>query len=272
MTDRLKRFCLAIDNHIHVWSLSPSLAPLAEVLERDREILSSRLISLTEQEAADADTLRLLILHYALDRICAGIHPDHFTLFREPETVRVILEDSYGILPGVEKDEILIPHQDQAIQVIVRCLIRGSSKAAGDKDLLCFLSLFSGTGSERRLDQDRTMRFRSMVWLVYLAIETVGIDREVCRRGFEYFRYKFKVLLEHVLEGGIIDEESKRPGFEAGRWEASLWGWLQGDDRKEFVMKLKRQFNLENKTHHANRYLLAEHRRCVFEQVMNLFC
>lgn len=272
MTDRLKRFQRAIDNHIQVWRRSASLAPLAAALETDKQTFALHLMTLKEQDSADEDTLRRLILHHALEHVGAKINPDHFILFREPETVRVVLEDSFGILPGIESDEILIPHQAQALRIIVRCLMRSASGAIADKDLLCFLSLFSCVKNDSGVDQDRTMRLRSMVWFIYMAIETAQVDREVCRAGLDYFSRKFRDLLQRVLEGEIIDEDSRRPGFEGGMWEPTLWGWLQGEDRRDFVMKLKRQFNLENRTGHANRYLLAEHRRCVFDQVLALFC
>jgi hypothetical protein len=94
----------------------------------------------------------------------------------------------------------------------------------------------------------------------------------VCQKGPEHFRNKFRELLDRSIEGTIIDEESRRPGFEEGKWERTLFGWLQGEDRKQFVEKLKRQFNMENKIEHENRRLLAEHRKCVLEQVLALFC
>ncbi len=272
MTDRLNRFRGAIDSHIHVWTRSPSLIALAQALESHREIIVSHLTSQNELEPVDEDKLRRLILHHALEHVGAKINPDHFILFREPETVRVVLEDSFGIVPGIESDEILIPYQAQALTIIVRCLMRSVSGAIADKDLLCFLSLFSGVKNDAGIDQDRTMRLRSMVWFIYMSIETAQVDREVCRGGLDYFSRKFRELLQRVLEGEIIDEDSRRPGFEGGKWEPTLWGWLQGEDRREFVMKLQRQFNLENRTGHANRYLLAEHRRCVFDQVLALFC
>jgi hypothetical protein len=111
-----------------------------------------------------------------------------------------------------------------------------------------------------------------LVWLIYLAIDLIAVEQRVCIKGPEYFRSKFRELLDCALAGSIINENSRKPGFEGGRWESTIFGWLQGEDRKPFVLKLKRQFNLENKIEHANRFLLAEHRKCVFEQVMAMFC
>ena len=87
-----------------------------------------------------------------------------------------------------------------------------------------------------------------MIWFIYLAIEIIKAEKIVCLKGLEYFRNKFRDLLDRAIEGTIIDEESRRPGFEGGKWERTLFGWLQGEDRKQFVDKLKRQFNMDNRT------------------------
>ena len=275
MSDRINRINATIDNHIHVWSSIPSFAPLAEVLQNDREILVEKLLTLTArgvpkgQEGRDA--VRLFLLGYALERITGRITSEHFTIFREGETVQVILEDSFGVISEADSDEVLIPHQNEALKIIIRCLFR-RVKPADEKDLLCFLHLFSREKANLPADQDRTMRLRSMIWFVYLAIEIVKTDRIVCLKGLEYFRNKFRDLLDRTIEGTIINEDSRLPGYEGGKWETSLFGWLQGEDRRQFVEKLKRQFNMENRIEHANRCLLAEHRKCLLEQVLAFFC
>ena len=111
-----------------------------------------------------------------------------------------------------------------------------------------------------------------MIWFVYLAIEIVKSEPLVCLKGLEYFRNKFRDLLDRTIEGTVINEDSRLPGYEGGKWESTLFGWLQGEDRRQFVEKLKRQFNMENRIEHANRCLLAEHRKCVLEQVLAFFC
>lgn len=275
MRNSIGRACEIIDNHIRVWARNPSLASLSRVIKNDREKLVLRISSLIPpdgQNPACLDGIRCLLVRHALERLNDGIHPKHFVLFKEVETVQVVLEDSFGVRPGPESDEILIPHQRQALTIMIECLFRRHSKPADAKDVTAFMHLFAGTGAGARPDQDRLMRFKSMVWLIYLAIDVIVIERSICLKGFEYFRNKFRELLDCTLAGAIIDEDSRAPGFDGGRWEESLFGWLQGEDRKPFVVKLKRQFNLENRIEHANRFLLAEHRKCVFEQVMALFC
>jgi hypothetical protein len=276
MSDRKNRVDTVLDNHIHVWSAIPAFAPLARVLKDDRNILEAQLPSLTEQGLAKGgdgrDAARLFLLRYALERSASGIQPEHFTIFREEETVRVILEDSYGVSPGAEFDDITIPHQSEALRILVRCLFRKAKPAADTRDVICYLHLFSGRKADAHPDQDRTMRFRSMVWYIYLAIDIVLSEHLVCLKGVEYFKNKFRDLLDRTIDGTIINEESRMPGYEDGKWERTLFGWLQGEDRKGFLQKLKRQFNLENRTEHANRCLLSDHRRCVLMQIMTLFC
>ncbi len=274
MSDRINRLNATIDNHIHVWSSIPSFSPLAKILQNDREILVEKLLTLTargvpkDQDGRDA--VRLFLLDYALERVSGRITSEHFTIFRDAETVQVILEDSFGISED-DWDEVLIPHQNEALKILIKCLFR-RVKPADKKDLLCFLHLFSRENANLSTDQDRTMRFRSMIWFVYLAIEIARTDRLVCMKGLEYFRNKFRDLLDRTIEGTIINEDSRLPGYEGGKWEHTLFGWLQGEDRKQFVEKLKRQFNMENRIEHANRCLLAEHRKCVIEQVLTFFC
>lgn len=275
MSDRKNRIGTTIDNHIHVWSTIPSFAPLARILREDRQILVERVMALTERglpkDQNGPDAVRLFLLRYALERCSGGISAEHFTIFREEETVQVVLEDSYGVHPGAELDQISIPYQKEALKIMVNCLFQ-KVKPADHKDVICYLNLFGRTRPHLQADQDRMMRFRTMLWYIYLAIEIVLAERSVCYMGLEYFKSKFRDLLDRTIEGTIINEDSRMPGYEDGKWERTLFGWLQGDDRKEFVLKLKRQFNLDNKVEHANRCLLSDHRKCALTQIMNIFC
>jgi hypothetical protein len=275
MSDRINRINATINNHIHVWSSIASFAPLAEILQNDREILVEKLLTLTTRGVPKGrdgrDAVRLFLLGYALERITGRITSEHFTIFRDVETVQVVLEDSFGVISEADYDEVLIPHQNEALKIIIQCLFR-RVKPADEKDVSCFLHLFSREKPNLRTDQDRTMRLRSLIWFVYLAIEIVKTDQLVCLKGLEYFSRKFRDLLDRTIDGTIINENSRLPGYEGGKWESTLFGWLQGDDRRQFVEKLKRQFNMENRIEHANRCLLAEHRKCALEQVLTLFC
>jgi hypothetical protein len=215
--------------------------------------------------------VRQFLLGYALERTAGGIASEHFTISRDAETARVILEDLLGVISEADCDEALIPYQNEALKIIIRCLFR-RVKPADEKDVLCFLHLFSRENANLPADRDRTMRFRSMIWFVYLAVEIVKSEPIVCLKGLEYFRNKFRDLLDRTIEGTIINEDSGLPLSEGGKWEATLFGWLQGEDRRQLVEKLNCQFNMDNRIEHANRCLLAEQRKCVLEQVLALFC
>ena len=275
MSDRINGINATIDNHIHVWSSVASFSPLATVLQNDRDILVEILLNLSAGEVHKGrdgrDAVRLFLLGYALERVAGRITSEHFTIFRDAETVQIVLEDSYGFEFQAERDDILIPYQTEALKIVIQCLFR-RAKPADRKDVLCFLHLFARQKGKFHSDLDRTMRIRSMIWFIYLAIEIVKTERMVCLKGLEYFRSKFRELLDRTIDGTIIDEDSRLPGFEGGKWERTLFGWLQGEDRKHFTEKLRRQFNMENRIEHANRCLLAEHRKCVLEQVLTLFC
>ena len=102
MSDRISRINATIDNHIHVWSSIPSFAPLARILQNEREILVEKLLTMTPRGVPKgrdgSDAVRLFLLGYALERITGRITSEHFTIFRDVETVQVILEDSFGVI------------------------------------------------------------------------------------------------------------------------------------------------------------------------------
>ena len=141
MSDRINRINATIDNHIHVWSSIASFAPLAEILQNDREILVEKLLTLTARGVPKGqdgrDAVRLFLLGYALERITGRITSEHFTIFRDAETVQVILEDSFGVICQADWDEVLIPHQNEALKIIIQCLFR-RVKPADRKGRLMF--------------------------------------------------------------------------------------------------------------------------------------
>lgn len=263
-----------IENHIHVWSEIPSFAPLACILEEDREILAKSLsISVPEEgNLISDDEIRSRFLCHALERVKTRIDWEHFLMFKDRETVQAVLEDSFGIIPGIEHDTIPVPYQREAINIIVRCFFGRRGARARSEDIVVFMQLFSRTGPKKKSDQDRIMRYKTVVWLVYLVIDLLTHDRETCTMRLDAVALRLRRLLDHAIAGDIIDEDSRLPGLDGGIWERTLFGWLQGEDRKPFVLKLKRQFNFENKMEHANRFLLADHRRVIFEETMRVFC
>ena len=260
-----------VDALIEAWERTPGFERFSAILKRDREAVAQGVSALGAGQK-DLDRVRAHITGHVLKEMGAEIGPRHFILFKEIETVQVILEDSFGIEPGPREDKIIVPHQQKAMAIVVRCLF-GKPRFSDPVEITSFMQFLLGSDRQPRGEQDRIMRYKSMIWFVYLALDLVEADREnVCYKGLQYFRSKFEELLERAVQGKIIDEDSAVSGFEAGKWDGTLFGWLQGEDRKPFAIKLKRQFNFDNSMVHANRMLLSEHRRVIFEEAMALFC
>ena len=215
MSNRINRINATIDNHIYVWSSVPFFcADGRNPQERPRYPRGKAPgphRARSPQRRQPKRRRPSVSINFALERMAGQITSEHFTIFRDAETVEVILEDSYGIQCRTDRDDILIPHQNEAIKIIIQCLFH-RAKAADEKDMLCFLHMFSRAKPQVRPDQDRTMRLRSMIWFIYLAIEIVKTEPEVCSKGLEYFRNKFRELLDRTIDGTIIRRRIQAPG------------------------------------------------------------
>ncbi|MFP5214081.1 MAG: hypothetical protein ACLGPL_11960, partial [Acidobacteriota bacterium] len=205
------------------------------------------------------------------ERVDVDLQSEHFVMFKETETVQIVLEDAFGVEPGSDSDRVALPHREEAGRMIVRCLFGVRERALDIEEIIDFFQLFSR--SARKPEHERTMRYKTMAWFAYMLIDLIKIDRQrVCHNGAAYFKATFKELLDRAIEGRIISEDVLERDFEGGRWNGTLFGWLQGEDRKAFAERLKKQFNLENRARHANRLLLAVHRDCIYRQAVDLFC
>jgi len=270
---------LLVKNHLHVWMRIPHLKPLASVIRKAEGVLIASVARILGSERRNrrdrADEARSHIVQYALEHAGIELKTVHFILFKEVETVQVILEDAFGVEARVEGDLVTPPFQEEVARMIVRCLFQQRSRPIRVEEIASFLRMFSNGGNGAEADQDRIMRYKSMVWFAYLLIDLIRTDREkVLREGSGYLKRKLKDLMDKVLEGKIISEEyaSPRYDYEGGKWDGTLFGWLQGEDRKPFVERLAKQFNLDNKVEHGSRLLLASHRECLYRQAMELFC
>lgn len=268
-----------IENLVHAWMRNPRFKPLVKALREDEGEAAgwvARILGRPDKSPGEkADEARLFLFKYAMEHVRTVLKLDHFVLFKEMETVEVILEDAFGVVQGATADRVLFPRQAEVARIISRCILHKGRKRIDPKDIVAYLNLFSVAKTGEQLDQDRTMRYKTMVWLAYLLIDMVEHDAgNVCEGGVGYFKARLKVLLDKVLTGGIIDEEAGSPKrhFEGGKWDRTLYGWLQGEDRRPFAEKLRRQINLENRKEHVNRLLLAEHRDCMYRQTIALFC
>jgi hypothetical protein len=144
-----------------------------------------------------------------------------------------------------------------------------------EKDVVSFTTFFFEGGDRTGLlAQDKSIRYRSMIWFAYLLIDMFRIEPErLCKRSATTAKMRMKELLDTAAEGKIIAEgRSSAHGFEEGKWVDTLFGWLQGDENRLFLVKLRKQFNLDNRVAHGNRLLLAKHRDCMYKQAVALFC
>lgn len=268
-----------VKNHMHVWMRIPHLKPLAKIVKNDAEILTATVAGILRAERGSprerADEARAHIVQYALERAGIEFQTVHFILFKEAETVQVILEDAFGVVARDEMDLVTPPFQEEVAKMIVRCLFQKRRRPFRTEEIVSFFLVFAEGGKGTDADQERIMRVKSMVWLAYLLIDLIRTDCEaVSRGGAGYLKTKLRELMGKVLGGSIIGEEyaSPRYDYEGGKWDDTLFGWLQGDDRKPFVERLVKQFNFENRVDHGNRLLLASHRDCLYRQAVGLFC
>jgi len=279
MPDWDKHALKLVDNHIHVWARSPHLKPLLRVLTAYREIVLERVIEIFSRRRKrvddKADEARAFILQYVLDRMRLDFEVEHLVLFKENETVRMVLEDAFGVESTAQVERVTFPYQEEVTRIVIRCLFPKRQRPAQLEDIVTFLSLFAEDEERARIDQEKVLRYKTMVWLAYLLIDLIRTDKAiVCENDVSYFRVRFGNLLDRAIDGMIIDESyhSREYDFEGGKWDDTLFGWLQGEDRRPLAEKLRKQFNLENRVDHANRMLLAGHRECMYRQAMVILC
>jgi hypothetical protein len=265
-----------VESHIDAWMQDPDLRRYARVLKRDKKNLIAQVAVILKQKglgvARRYNQARSFLYGQLPASASFNFEVKHFVLFKKHRTVELILESAFGVEPcaGEELESIVFPYQNEAARIISRCLF-----PLRDKDVATFLSLFSDIQDKSRIDQEKSMRYRSMVWFVYLIVDMINTDRErICAEGVIYFRTKLSALLEKTLRGEITGPETRPAGYgyEKGKWKDTLFAWMQGEENRPFVVGLIRQFNLKNNVEHGNRLLLAKHRECVYKQAIAIFC
>ena len=268
---------LVIDGMVQAWMSLPDLEPLCRVVMRNRRELGNRIAAIYgakgKKQAEKADEARREILRYAMAGVDVGLNFSHFVLFKEYETVQVILEDAFDVVEAGEMERIVFPWSREVVGMIARCLFRKRGDEPDMVEIASFMKLLAGGGTVERADQDRSIRYRTMLWLAYLLIALVTTDSDAfCGKESGILRNSLISLLELCEAGRIIDEESSRNDFAGGKWSGTLFGWLQGEDRKPFLLKLRKLFNFDNRRDHGNRLLLAHHRDCMIRQALSVFC
>jgi hypothetical protein len=266
-----------VDTFIDMQRRDAVFRPLSGVLAKNRAILVKEAAQILGRQgksrSANTDQARSLLLRFAVEGLKIEFKVDHFVLFKQQETVEVILEDAFEL--ETEQTDVLFPFQEAAAGIVVKCLFPKAGKSIYREDVFTFLLFFWGGGAKSELDEDKVTRYKTMVWFAFLLIGLVTRDREnACREGVGYIRARLLLLLKKAADEKIICEEteSRAADFEGGKWTWSLFGLLQGKDRKPFLERLRRQFNFENRVEHANRALLDEHRECMYRQTLAQLC
>ena len=253
---------------ISVWNQDEQTKVLAQVIQSDRKFVKRQIsIILSHKRKSEHrkyDEARTFLMKHAL----AGLDFDpcikHFVLFKKRETVEIIIEDRFDL---DEVGKIVMEHQEDLSKVFIQCVYISKN------DAFSFLT-FLFSDAEQQGNVDKISRYRTLFWFVCLIIDILTIDSMACKNGFTYIREKLNELLDRVENQQIINQngETEKDDYDNGIWNYSLFGFLQGEDRKEFVGKLKEQFNFDNKTIHSNRYLLSKNRDCVCKQTYEIFC
>ncbi len=264
-----------VEGFIDSWLQNPEIRHLAKALKKKRKELVEQVEQIFRQtglkSSQKADMARALLYRRLPSDARFDLKREHFVLFKKAQLVELVLEGAFGLQLGTDSDTPLFPYQEEVVRIIARCIF-----PLKDRDVVTFLALFSGRKEDReKIDQEKSMRYRSMLWFAYLVLDMIHADHEnICKSDIGYFRRKLKVLLEKVINGELIDPRSRSEKFdyEGGKWNDTLFGWLQGEENRKFVEKLRRQFNLDNRVEHGNRILLAKHRECIYKQALDIFC
>lgn len=271
---RVKEAAELVEGCIDAWMEDPDLRGPARLLEQDKERLVAAVSEILSQKGVGAarryDQARSFLVRQLPSPSGLRLDPEQFVLFKQRGAVELILESAFGVEPGPEKDTIALPHQEEALLILSRCI-----HPLRDKDVITFICLFSGSTESRVVDHEKTMRFRSMLWFIFLTFDMFRVDPEgMCRKDTSHFRTRFCRLMEKALKGKITGESAASPGgdFEQGRWNDTLFAWMQGEENRALLEKLARQFNFENRVEHGNRLLLAKHRECMYKMIAAILC
>ncbi len=261
-----------------VWTDHHHLKQLAVILKNNKKILVEQVSSIFEQKKkSDKKKLneaRSFLLRYALTRVNPEFREEHFVFFKYREIVEEILEDFFGVEECRISDWSDPQYYEQPISVIfkdrgkIAKTITMCLELKNDDDIITFLKFFSGDSNAIE-KSDKTLRYRSMLWFAFLLTDLIRTDKEACEKGANYIKARLEELLDAAAEGKIVNEKSEtgKGDYDGGMWEKSIFSYLQGEDRKPIAERLITQFNFDNEREHANRRLLAEHKRCMYEVI-----
>ena len=258
-----------IDNCTTVWAQIPGFDPLVRIVREDRQLIALRISELFEKKThgSKLDAARSLILDYAAQKE-SQIADFLQALLKEPKTVLDGSGETLAAQPEISRDKIYVPCAAEVMRIVITGLF-GENRT---RDLPAFLVLFREYDREAALHEKST-RFKSMVWFACLLADLVRTESEdEHKAGVKTIEEKLEKLLDRGIEGTIIDgDRSRSNDYEGGKWNNTLFGWLQSQNREGLAAKLKELFNFGDCPDNANRLLLAEHRRRMIVEGLRIF-
>ena len=263
---------------------------MASSIKKDRRILYDQIFEIMNQSGRDKrdkyNESRDLIFRHALNKIPVHLYRNIFRLSKH-ELIPYEILTQYHI-ESVIDNHVSYKFQNEVFEALIQCA------EFNESNIMAFFKLFSddyirgkltNTNSysavhgaiskhyqEKKISKnDISLRFRSMVWFIYLLIDIVTLDgQKVCELGPGYLKKKLKELLNAVDDEQIVKMDET--GYDDGKWEECLFAYLQGDEKKSFVNALRKQFNFNEDPKNINRKLKNSIRQCLYGIVFKIIC
>ncbi|KPA19216.1 hypothetical protein MHK_000568 [Candidatus Magnetomorum sp. HK-1] len=264
-----------IESIIEGWQTNSMMTSASRLLEKNKKALEKDVKIIfkhkTMSERNKKNKARNFLIQYVAKRTELNIDIEQLVFSGDKMTVEVILEDSFGV-DTVDDDEIVVfPNQEEVTAIIAHCLFNKTT--IKDSDIDAYLNFFI-MGNIDVVPINQSLRYKTILWLVFLLIDIIHKDTNVCAEGMPYIQEKLEILLADVLDNKVINEdELPGPNYDNGIWNSSLFAFLQGGiKRKRLVNTLLDHLNFNNDSKHPSRCLLSKHRKCIYEMVLDIFC
>jgi hypothetical protein len=263
-----------IESIIEGWQSNPMMTSASRLLEKNKLALEKDVKIIfkhkTMSERNKKNKARNFLIQYVAKNTSLNFDIDQLVVAGDKMTVEVILEDAFGV-DTVDNDIIIFPNQDEVTSIIAQCLF--DKTTIKDSDIDAYLNFFI-MGNISDVPVNQSLRFKTILWLLFLVIEIIQNDARACEKGLTHIQQKLETLLNDVLENKVVKEnDSFGPDYDAGLWNKSLFAFLQGGvRRKRLVNMLLEHFNFKNDSNHQTRCLLTKHRKCIYERVLDIFC
>ena len=212
-----------IESIIEGWQSNPMMTSASRLLEKNKLALEKNVKIIfkhkTMSERNKKNKARNFLIQYVAENTSLNFDIDQLVVAGDKTTVEVILEDAFGV-DSVDNDIIIFPNQDEVTSIIAQCLF--DKTTIKDSDIDAYLNFFI-MGNMSDVPVNQSLRFKTILWLVFLVIEIIQNDTRACKKGLTYIQQKLETLLTDVLENKVIKEnDSFGPDYDEGLWNKSL--------------------------------------------------